>query len=359
MSLNSDIKYAHLICNHLILFKIKKTKPFLASFRCPYCGDSKSNPYKTRGYLFEAEDHLVFKCMNCGFKTNLAKLVEHVDPLTYQNYMIECFQEKAGLENKPFVTDISKISKKRFQKYEPLKNLKSISQLNHSHPAKVYVENRKIPTKYHYKLFYAPKFCEWVNTLLPEKFDEKALAIDEPRLVIPFIDQNGYVFGFQGRSFNQKSKVRYITIMLDDQKLKVFGLDDVDSSERVYVIEGPIDSMFIDNAIAMAGSDIDVSRIHKLGIELDKLVFVYDNEPRNPEIINKIQDVINAGIKICIWPTSPLIKEDINDLIKRGILPSEIKKTIDDNAYSGLEAMLKFGEWKKYKKNKMEIANVF
>jgi transcription elongation factor Elf1 len=349
MSVTNDIKYINLISYRLPLFKIKKQSPFQANFRCVFCGDSKTNQYKTRGYLIENKDHIVYKCQNCQKATNVEKLVQHLDFMLHQQYLIDDFQERAAIEQPAFVTDPAKNGKKRFQKYDGLKNAIPISKLNHRHPAKLYVESRKIPSKFHYKLFYVPKFYEWVNTLLPEKFDEKALAKDEPRLIIPFIDRNGYVFGFQGRSFRPKTSLRYISIMLDDEKQKVYGLDEIDPTKTVYVMEGPIDSMFIPNSLAMAGADIDINKLHKLGIDVDKLVFVYDNEPRNKEILDKVQSVINAGYKVCIWPTSPLVKEDINEMILRGVKASEIEAILKENTYSDLTAMLKFADWVKYK----------
>jgi hypothetical protein len=207
------------------------------------------------------------------------------------------------------------------------------------HPAKKYIVRRKIPNKYHSKLFYAPKFQQWVNSYIPGKFKEGVK--DEPRLIIPFIDQRGNFFGCQGRSFDPKSTLRYITIIVDENQPKVFGLDDIDISKKLYVTEGPIDSMFLPNSIAMAGADLQ-----ELPLDKSNTVFVYDNEPRNDEIIKRLEKTIDRGYNVCIWPGT-LQQKDINDMILAGLREPDIKLIIDNNSYRGLEAKMALSVWKR------------
>jgi transcription elongation factor Elf1 len=328
-----DIKYANLVSSKLERFKIKTYNPYNATFRCPICGDSKKNTLKTRGGFFQKQDAIIFKCFNCGVGRNIGSFLREIDPSLYKEYVMETYTDK----------DTKKIEEPLFAKKpqylksgSPLSKLKKISQLSWDHPAKIYVLNRKIPNTAHTKLFYCSKFASWTNSMIPKKLDLKQ---DTPRLVIPFIDEHGKIFGYQGRSFDPNDKIRYITIMLQPDK-KVFGLDTVDFSKKHYIVEGPIDSLFLPNAIAMGGADINTEVVNS------KSVFVYDNEPRNPDIVKRMKKILDSGYNICIWPTS-LKYKDINDMILGGISQTQIVDMIDKHTYNGMIGLVKFNEWKK------------
>jgi DNA primase len=168
---------------------------------------------------------------------------------------------------------------------------------------------------------------------------------DEPRLIIPFLDENKQLFGFQGRSFRKDDDLKYITILLDESKPKMFGLDTVDPNKTVYAFEGPIDSLFIPNSVASAGGRIDTNLL-LTSLSKSNIVIVYDNEPRNKETIQKMESAIDLGYKIVIWPEH--IKEkDINDMILSGSSSSVIKNILEMNIYNDLAAKLKLITWKK------------
>ena len=103
------------------------------------------------------------------------------------------------------------------------------------------------------------------------------------------------------------------------------------------MVEGPFDSTFIDNSVALCGSDGDVGCL-----EGSDIIFVYDNEPRNQEIVRRIGDTIDRGSKVVIWPTN-ILEKDINDMVLSGL---DVKSVIESNVYFGLEAKLKFTNWK-------------
>ncbi len=318
--------------SQLPLFKITKRQPFQAKFRCIVCGDSKKNKYKTRGHFFEHKGTLFTKCFNCSYSTSIEQFMKEYNPTLYSEYKVE---KLADYKYENSVIDVPKVKRKA------VLDLEKISSLHHNHPAKVYISNRKIPSHTHYNIFYAPKFMEWVNTLVPDKFSIDQLKKDEPRIILPFLDENNELFGFQGRSIDPNSKIRYITIMLDESKSKVFGLNTVNMNKKFYVTEGPIDSLFIDNCIAMAGSDID----DKL-LNMDNAVIIYDNEPRNREIVKKIDIDIKKGYNVCLWPNDWKYK-DINDAVMDSYGPAMIQYIIDNNTYNGLSAKMRFVNWKK------------
>jgi hypothetical protein len=183
------------------------------------------------------------------------------------------------------------------------------------------------------RFYYAEKFKNFANSLKPTFESTKH---EEERIVIPLF-YNDNLVGFQGRSLGE-SKVKYITVMLDDDAPKIYGLDTIDTNERVYITEGPFDSTFIRNAIAMCGAD---AVLGDWGI--DDCCWIYDNEPRNREIVNRIGRTIDKGDSVVIWP-SHIEEKDINDMVMNG---HDVQKLVESNTYSGLEAQLKFATWKK------------
>lgn len=338
MSIWIDQKYIGLLSNRLGQFKQKDRD--LYNFRCPVCGDSQKSKIKARGWIFNKKGKFRFYCHNCGASMLFSNFLKFMDVSLHQDYMKDMFIENninnpIG-ESKP---DITSFAKPKFQVNSPLKKLKKISSLGIDHYAKKYVMKRKIPSHVQYKLFFCPNFKEWVNSFIPDKF--KDFEKDEARLIIPFIDREKRFFGCQGRSFSGTGP-RYITIILNEDIPRVFGLDSVDLSKQVYVFEGPIDSMFIDNSIAMCGSDLTKS----LDLNKNKTTMVFDNEPRSSAIINKMYKYIEAGYNMCFWPQS-INGKDINEMILNGHEVEELSVIINKNTYSGIEAKLQLEMWRK------------
>lgn len=342
-----DVKYVNLLSPRLERFQIKSTRPYRVNFRCPVCGDSHKSKAKTRGWILENKNNLAsFYCHNCGASMSFPKFIEYLDPGLYTDYIIDRKLDSISVE-KPqelYEKPLEQIKNKvpEFKKSgSPLLAIKKISQLDNDHPAKQYVLKRQIPTNAHHRLYYTPKFKSWVNSIIPNKLDDKMK--DEPRLIIPFIDQRGNLFGFQGRSFRKNDPLRYITIMIDENKPKIFGLDEVDFERPYFIFEGPIDSLFIKNSIAMAGSDGDFTSMQNLG----NSTLVFDNEPRNKEIVAKMEKYILKGLKVCIWDEA-IKSKDINDIVlNEGLSPHDIKILIENRTFSGLRAQLELAKWRK------------
>jgi DNA primase len=339
-----DQKFASLIGTQLEQFKVIKTKPYNAKFRCCICGDSQTNKFKTRGHFYEHSGRINVKCFNCGYSTSLSKFIKTINPVLFTEYRLEYLKETVGENNnteEKFIPAIEKFASRRIEHFDPFKDLRKISQLKPEHPAKKYIIDRKIPPHTHFRIYYSPTYYHWVNSVLPDKFNDKALALDEPRIVFPFVDAKGYVFGFTGRAVSKSSNLRYSTIILDDTKDKIFGLDSIDKTKPVYVVEGPIDSLFFDNCVAMAGSDVMLSNI----TDRNKLIVVYDNEPRNKEIVKKIAKMIDQNYKVCIWPDN-IEEKDVNDMVlKAGLSGPAVQHIIDQNTYEGLAAKMRLQQW--------------
>ena len=323
-----DDQYIRLVSPQLDKFT---QKAGTYNFRCPYCGDSKKHLNKARGYLFRMKNDYVFKCHNCGMGRTFTNFLKDQNVGLYDRYIMERYRD--GLTGRNSQTPTPKIKKYDVRVRQPKQiNLQKISELNKEHPAREYLVNRKIEDLDYF--YYCPKFKDWTNKQ-KKTFDN--LRQDSARIIIPLRDQDGNMFGFQGRSLFPKAKLRYITIMLDESKPKVFGLDRINPEETVYVTEGPFDSTLIRNSIAMCGGDVDLRSFDY------RFVYIYDNEPRKRETVAKISKTIGHNASVVIWPKN-IKQKDINDMILAG---HDVQNVIESNTYNGLTAQLKFNEWKK------------
>jgi len=331
-----DVQFAQMLSGRLEHFKIRHTNPYKINFRCPICGDSQKSRSKARGWLLERDNKFSYYCHNCGASQGFNYFLKTIDPLLYNDYIAQKFVANTTTsDTKEVKDDQFKTKAPVFKKTNPLKKIKKVSQLPHNHGVKKYIQRRQIPTNHHYRLYYAQKFKTWINEIIPGKFDY--VGKDEPRLIIPFLDERGNCFGVSARGFNPDG-IRYITIMFDERQ-KIFGLDKVNFDHPYYIVEGALDSMFLENAISMNGAEGTTHGIPNI----ENGIFVFDAEPRNKEIHKRMEKVIKAGHKICIWPNDVPAK-DINDMHLCGVNPEKI---IEECTYQGLQAELKFSAWRR------------
>ena len=324
-----DVKYVNIISPFLQQFK--KKGDFLWNFRCPYCGDSQKSRTKARGFVYRKKNDLFYKCHNCGVGTTLGKLIEHLDSKSYKDYIMERYKSGVKTVNKE---PEFKFDEPVFRSKDVCSTLNSLEELQDDHPARKIIDRRNLPISSYKDLFLCPEFYKFTNKLIPNKFP--SLDGDHPRLLIPFRDEKGEVFAYQGRAFGNE-KPKYLTIKLQERD-KIFGLDKIDKRKGVLVVEGPLDSLFLDNCIAVAGADVP-------NLDCDFTV-VFDNEPRNKELLKQVEKTINRGHKICLWPEGMEYK-DINDMILGGYTKEEIQDLIKHNTYQGTTATLWFTKWRK------------
>ena len=325
-----DVKYINLISSRLL--KFKRVKPHLYNFRCPICGDSQKNKNKARGYFYQVKNNTNFKCHNCGINISFNNFLKQVDEPTHKQYAFEKFKE--GHTGKNFVTstpeevfqNIKEVERK-FKKKIKIDLPSAFDVLS----SQSYLHGRAI---FEGDFYYARRFKEFVNTIKPKFFDD--LSFDDSRIIIPLV-KDSELIGIQGRSLGPSS-VKYITVMLNDDAPKVYGFDKINDKEPIYIVEGPFDSTFLDNSIAMVGADLDIG-----SFGWSNYIWVFDNEPRNREITDRISKTIDRGDKVVIWPSN-IREKDINDMVLCG---HQVKDVVRYNTYQGLEAKLNFTTWKK------------
>ena len=323
-----DSKYIGLVSSRLS--KFKRVKANLYNFRCPICGDSQKHKNKARGYFYQFKTEANFKCHNCGASTTFGNFLKQIDSSLHKQYSMEKFKEGLTGRHRNIPNPIFEEPKFDFKKPIFKKKL-DLPRASEVKIAREYLEKRKLDAT---KFYFAAKFKEWTNTQ-KQTFD--TIGRDESRIIIPLYDTENSLIGFQGRSLGPNS-VKYITVMLKDDAPKIYGLDQVDSQKPIYVIEGPFDATLVKNSVAMCGSDIDLRTFG-----WSDYIYVYDNEPRNREIVNRISKTIDRGDKVVIWPTSTEHK-DINDMVMGG---QNIMNVLESNTYSGLKAKIKFNNWKR------------
>ena len=315
-----DSKYIGLVSSRLGNFK--RVKSDLYNFRCPICGDSKKNKTKTRGYLYTIKADVNFRCHNCGASMTFSNFLKEIDPVVHKQYVFERFKQGSTGRGTVVEEPVFKFEAPTFKSSIDLPLASTVDV------SRIYLEKRKLdPTKF----YYAERFVEYVNS------HKQSLDVKEhPRIIIPLYYEKNLV-GVQGRTLNSNS-VKYITTIFYDEAPKIYGLDNIRRDAPVFVTEGPFDSTFLLNSIAMCGADSDV---RKWGVSTP--VWVYDNEPRSKEITERISSAIAKGDSVVIWPTN-IGEKDINDMILAG---HDVQSIVESNTYSGLEANLQFTTWKR------------
>jgi len=337
LSLFLDLKYLKLISNRLPLFKQKNDR--LYNCRCIICGDSSAKKNKTRGYFYAVKNDLFYKCHNCDASLHFGSFLKQLDTMQYNQYIFERYNEGLPL-NKPH----QKIEEK-FKMEQPVFEKKNIidemfdrlDKLPDDNEAVQFCLNRKIPKEVFNRLYFVD------NIKKIEKLSDKykdTIKTKEPRLIIPFYAVNGDLIGVTCRGLRKES-LRYVTLKINEEIPFIFGLDHIDKNKKVYVVEGPIDSLFIPNCIAVAGTAF--GKLDSIGISKENLVVIFDNQPRNKEVCKIIDKALNSNYNIVIWPQT-IVEKDINDIVITGKDPLSI---IKKNIYNGLEAKMKFVSWKR------------
>lgn len=335
MSIFVDRKYLLQVSPKLSKFAKKNDNLF--NFRCPFCGDSQKNKTKARGYVYHKKNNYFYMCHNCGLSISFYNFLDRLDGHTAKQYALEKFTDGNNKGSNTPQPDVEEAKVKPV--FHEKLDLENIEQLSDEHFAKKYVMGRKIPESFWSQLYFAPDFKKFVKSLGIEK---DGLKEDDQRLIIPFFNQEKKLIALQGRALGE-SKIRYITIKIDEDSPKIYGLDRVDKDKMIYVTEGPIDSMFLDNAVATADANLpSVTNV----FERSKVTLIFDNEPRNKNIVSMIESAIDEHYSVVIWPEM-ITAKDINEMILDGLTQEDIQDLIEKNTFVNLRAKMEFIRWKR------------
>ena len=342
MTISTDSKYIKLVSSRLRNFKQKDS--YLWNFSCPICGDSQKNKSKARGYVYQKGNGLFYRCHNCSVGTNLGNLIKNLDDSLYKEYVMENYKSgETGVQNRPVsFIDIPPPRFGKLQKETSFTEAEVCSKLPEGHFCLTYLQNRMVPKESYNRLFFTQHYKRFLDALIP---DHGKKVVDDARLVIPFYDEYNDLIGVSGRALETSdNKLRYVTLKIkEDTDKMVFGLDRVDLSKPVRIVEGPLDSMFLSNCLASGDSSLHQS---VKNIKANNITLIYDNEPRNKEITKLMQEAIALGHNVVIWPDT-VEGKDINEMVMNGLSPDEIEDIISNNTFKGIKAQTEFIFWKK------------
>lgn len=339
MTLWLDISYLKQIGFQLDGFKETRIGKNWAC-RCPICGDSSKKKMKMRGSFFAADDHIMYNCFNCNASQSLSTFLKEQNFSLYERYRLDLFKEKYGKKEEALDESVFKVKlPPATRKYIPniCDGLPTIASLAEDHPVRKYLQSRCIPEEMYSKMYLAMKFVRWAKQHSDKFHNEEH---DHPRLIIPWISEDGVIFGYSARSFG-KEEPRYYSIKVDDSYPSFFGFDRLNQKKRVYVVEGAIDSLFVDNCVA-----VGTSALYRYISNDHAITYIPDRDIRNKEIMKVVEKLIETGKEVCMLPAD-FPGKDLNEAVMNGVTKQELKEIIDQNSYSGLSAKLKYIEWKK------------
>ena len=333
-----DRKWISIVGQQLDQFKW--TGNGVANCRCPICGDSETSNTKARGYFIVSNGIYLFKCHNCGKAMPFNAFLKHEFPAIYDDYKLDAFESSMlSGSSMPALPDIE-----RDEPAVPVSDIENavcIADVSPAHRGYQYLNDRHVPTEQLKRVYFTDNFRQSVTeTTRSSRY--KKLPQDE-RILLPLRDQKGELIGMQGRRIAAGKSPKYITIKFDPEAPKVFGLEAIDKTKPVIVVEGPLDALFLPNAIAICGGDVNHSLKPLIGTA--DVYVALDNERRNPDTIARMKAALLMGFRVVFWQHDQQFN-DINDMVihfgRRNVI-----KHIVNHAYSGEAGKLELQTWKR------------
>ncbi len=334
-----DEKYIGLVGSRLLHFHRQSRSTF--SFRCPICGDSQKRSNKTRGYLFLYQRKYIFKCHNCNESMSLRTFLKRIDPQLYREYQLDLLRQERPADLPTPSAPGPEDDMFRFgrRSTKSLMSLPTLASLPEDHPAVRYAKGRLLPDLAFHSIHFTDRWTTWIKELgwnyaIPED--------GAPRIILPWYSRSGDLLGAQARRIDVTGKdARYVTLKASEDVDKIYGVDRINSSAPVYLCEGPLDSYFLPNCCAAMGSDL--LRAYDQHLKGHHTILVWDNEPRNRELLSTMEPAVKLGLPVVIWP-SHIKEKDLNDMVKAGLDPEALVRA---HTYKGLRATLEFLRWRK------------
>ncbi|UJH94846.1 putative DNA primase [Acinetobacter phage PhaR5] len=335
-----DNDYAIRLLSYERNYKLIPGMPIRINCACPVCGDSQKDPHKARFWYFHHDNTTFVHCYNCDYSSRFDSFLQERDEELYREYMMEKFKESgSGTSSRSAPVEVSEKLTATFKVIEKLNYSTRIDTLPDSHPIVKYVSDRAIPKEKWNRLWFTAQWQDLCNSIKPGTFETPK---PEYRLVIPIFNKKGEIESIQGRAL-KPSNIKYMTIKAHEHASKVYGQDTIDESKDfVFVMEGPIDSLFLENALAITGGSLSLDQVPYP----EKRIWVLDNECRHPDTIKRMKKLIDAGERVCFWDNAPWQSKDVNDMIvKEGAKASDIQEYILQNSESGLMAQVRMTQF--------------
>lgn len=309
-------------------------------FRCPFCGDSQKRRNKTRGYFFLYKGHYFYKCHNCNVSMSLRTFLRQQAPELFREYQLDIIRQERPVTPAPLSMPVSSEAKMLgFGKPKPDISLPTIASLEDNHLAAQYCRSRGLPSESLSYLYFTDKWTSWIKEM------EWSYALPEdhgPRLIIPWFNRRGDLLGAQARRIDATgTAARYVTLKHESCEDKIYGWDRLDLHKPIYVVEGPLDSWFLPNAVA--SMDSDLLRLQEKYFLNHAAVYVWDNEPRNAAVTANLQRAIKKGLPVVVWP-STLNEKDLNEMSQSGY---NVPDLVEKHTFRGLRAELEFRRWRR------------
>jgi len=283
---------------------------------CPYCGDSHTDDTKKRGNIYW--DTLQYHCYNCSHHTNLYSFLRDHDvrlPNTGDSFD---------------VIDYIKTNERSVKKIETIK---------HSVFSKA--DELAIPIDKFKSFFKAKEITpgDWIWFKLKERLlhhmsDQFLYSERDQKLWILNLTPTGNILSVQSRRMKGKGS-RYLTydlpklyqemnieINIDEDVLvsiskvsTLFGIMQVNFQRDVTIFEGPLDSKFMTNSLALATAGRSTNEFD----EMATVRYMFDNDKTGKE---KMAEKLKKGRPVFMW--SKFLKEneldtynikDLNDLM--------------------------------------------
>ena len=344
--MNTILQYKYITLLGPYLDGFKNVGTNLWNFRCPLCGDSQRNANKKRGYIYLKGNMYRFHCHNCGKDVPFKSFLYIIAPDLYKDYKEESLFGKLKREEAINVSEQCK-KQSHYINTHTEKFLINLTELQDDHPAIEYVRDvRRIPRVRWKQIFWTEQYQELINEHFGDKYKNSGLPSTGIVFVVRSLDpkisglENHPIIGYQLRSIDKncpKAK-RFITC-IEPQKSGCFGIDTLDWNKPIYVTEGPIDSLFLPNCIAVLTSAL-------YRADIPNATYINDCEPRNKEIVKQIGKAIDKGYRVTLLPDK-YFSLDINDIVcNYNLSESELVNLIETNSYKGLEAKLQFSKWR-------------
>lgn len=319
--------------------KFQRVSEDLYLGRCPFCGDSRKNPNKKRFYVYRHGDTLNYKCHNCGKSGSLVGLIRELNSELHKEMFVEALKESGGYSEPVARRKITREpDEPTYYREDILKSTKTCSDLPEEHPARAYLKSRSLDS-FSDRFYFVPDYGSFCRAMHMQNSERLR---DDARVVLVCRNYKRDIIGCIGRSLDSASKIRYISSVTEKGLHPFYGLDNLDSTRTIYVCEGAIDSLMIDNSVAVSCADLD--RIgQEIGNAKERCVLIPDNERRQPHIMKRLNRYIQDGWKVVMFPDWLSGHKDMNEMITSGALTRDgLMDVLKKNTYSGINATIKF-----------------